>query len=334
MDARAIPGVGGRRRVETVRLNAPMGEILRRTRLITTGTSSAGISRAVKAEKLQRVARGAYVTPPPPDADPPPEWEMYRTKVLATAPNIDAVLSHESAAALHDIPFLWPTRKIVHFTIARTHGGGIRQEIHVHPRPLRADEITLIDGLRVTTRTRTAIDIATTGHLERAVCAIDAVRLRRRFPAPDDPPPIPLAELVDCLERLGRRRGVAVARQALALSVQCSESAGESWSRMQLLQAGLAPPRLQSEHRLEGRTYFADFDWGPMTGEFDGLVKYGATDAAAGEALESEKARHEVFAAAGIEVVRWGWKTLLSPGRLPKLITLAMARNGLIDAAG
>nr|WP_019200715.1 type IV toxin-antitoxin system AbiEi family antitoxin domain-containing protein [Tsukamurella sp. 1534] len=309
-----------------------MGDVVRRGYLLATGMSSAAISRAVDSGRLERLARGAYAVPAPPGHEEPP-WERYRTTVLATAPAFNAVVSHESAAVLHGIPFLRPARSLVHFTVDRRHGGGVRRGAHIHPRPLGRHEIVLVDGARATSRVRTAIDVATTGDLERAVCAIDAVRLRRRYPSPDDPAPVTVAELEECLSGLGRRRGVAVARRAIELSVDCSASAGESWSRMQMLSAGIPLPRLQREHVLEGRQYFADFDWGPLIGEFDGLDKYGTTSRAVTGALAEEKAREETFAAAGIEVVRWGWRTLRAPGRLPLLLTTALARNGLIEVS-
>ncbi len=291
------------------------------------GWSDARIARGV-GEELTRLAHGVYGVQ---DAEAP-QWVRDRDRVLAAALTCDAVVSHESAAVLHAIPFLRPDRTHVHFTIDRGSGGWKRRAQHVHARPLPAEQVTVIDGVRVTSRCRTAVDTAMSGGVERGVCAFDAVRLVRRFPQPGDPAPVPLAELQECLQSLARCRGAATARRALELSVDCSESAGESLSRMQMLTAGLPMPRLQTPHVLEGELFYADFDWGAVAGEFDGRVKYGTEPEEIDAALAEEKHRHELFAAEGIEVVRWRWRVLNANGGLRRLLLPALARGGLIAA--
>ncbi|NMD58268.1 MULTISPECIES: type IV toxin-antitoxin system AbiEi family antitoxin domain-containing protein [Tsukamurella] len=305
-----------------------MGEIWTRRQLAAMGWSDARIRRATGTE-IQRLAHGVYAT----GDDDAPAWAKDRDRVRAAALTCDGVVSHESAAALHGIPFFRPERRYVHFTIDRTGGGYKRRTLHVHARPLPNDHIVILDGLRVTSRCRTAVDTAMTGGLDRAVCAFDAVRLVPRFPSPDDPAPISIAELEECIAELGRSRGVAVARRALTLSVDCSESAGESLSRMQMLAGGLPMPRLQVPRLLDDELFYADFDWGTMTGEFDGRGKYGVEPEEVDAALAEEKRRHERFAAAGIEVVRWRWRVLTANGGLRRLLLPAMVRNGVVAAA-
>ncbi|GAA1097245.1 hypothetical protein GCM10009648_40620 [Tsukamurella spumae] len=305
-----------------------MGEMWTRRQLRAMGWSDARIARAAE-EGVERLAHGVYGV----RDDGAPQWERDRDRVLAAALTCEAVVSHESAAVLHGIPFLRPDRHYVHFTIDRTSGGWKRRKQYVHARPLPADQITIVDGVRVTSRCRTAVDIAMSGGLERGVCAFDAVRLVPRFPQPDDPGPIPLAELQECLESLARCRGGATARRALELSVECSESAGESLSRVQMLTAGLPMPRLQTPHVIEEELFYADFDWGTVTGEFDGRAKYGDEPEEINAALAEEKRRHELFAAAGIEVVRWRWRALNTADGLRRLLLPALARGGLIEAS-
>lgn len=304
-----------------------MGEIWTRQQLAAMGWSDGRIVRATE-EKIQRLAHGVYGE----RNDDAPPWVTDRDRVRATALTCDGVVSHESAAALHGIPFLRPERKYVHFTIDRTSGGYRRRTLHVHARPLPAQHVMVLDGVFVTSRCRTAVDAAMTGGLERAVVAFDAVRLVPRFAQPDEPAPVPLAELEDCISVLGRCRGAALARRALALSVECSESAGESLSRMQMLSAGLPAPRLQVPRVLGDELFYADFDWGTMTGEFDGRGKYGDEPADVDAAMAEEKRRHELFADAGIEVVRWRWRVLNANDGLRRLLLPAMARNGIVQS--
>ncbi|WP_220656562.1 MULTISPECIES: hypothetical protein [Actinomycetes] len=304
-----------------------MGEILSRAYLLATGWNSAEISRAVTRGELLRLATGAYAR-----AGDYPPWALYRMRVLAAARSCSGVISHESAAALHDIPVLQPARKDVHFTVDRRHGGGRRPGIHVHPRPLAETEITLVDGARVTTRARTALDVAMSGDLVRAVAALDSVRLVRRFPTATDPVPVSIGELRATLDGLGRRRGSAVARRALHLSVDCSESAGESWSRMLMHAWRMPVPRLQTGYEFGGRTHYADFEWGALVGEFDGRGKYGESADRRAATLEAEKERHAAFTAHGIEIVRWGWQDLIDDTLLRRKLVAAFARHGLAAA--
>ncbi|MET9326370.1 hypothetical protein [Tsukamurella sp. NPDC003166] len=306
-----------------------MGEIRPRAELMATGWTTDALTAAVRSGRLYRPGPGKYALNVPEDPS-----ARYRTRSLATASGRSGVVSHESAAALHRIPYLRPARDKVHFTVSRSHGGGVRGTVHLHSRPLRDDEIVVVDGVRVTSRARTAVDIAMTGDLERAVCAFDAVRLEPRYPKPEDPDPVALDELRLCIDRLGRRRGSATARLGVDLSVTCSESPGESLSRMQMRGRGLPTPQLQTEHLLAGCTFYTDFEWGSLVGEFDGRDKYGATDEELEEALAAEKSRQELFEAAGFEVIRWRWSVLKAPGRLEQLLLPAMRRHGLVRAAG
>lgn len=70
-----------------------------------------------------------------------------------------------------------------------------------------------------------------------------------------------------------------------------------------------------------------------MTGEFDGRGKYGDEPADVDAAMAEEKRRHELFADAGIEVVRWRWRVLTANDGLRRLLLPAMARNGIISSA-
>ncbi|MCS3781663.1 hypothetical protein [Tsukamurella ocularis] len=305
-----------------------MGRILTRAHLIATGWTSDMITAAVRGGRLTRLTTAMYGVPVEEAA-----WAAYRTKVLAFAHNWNGVVSHESAAALHDIPFLQPTRRTIHFTVDREGGGCVRGDVHVHARPLSPEDVTIIDGVRVTSRRRTALDVALLRNLERGVCAVDAVRLRRRYPVPSDPEPVSLADLREGLATLGRRRGAASARRAIELSVDCSESAGESLSRMRMLTWGLPAPALQTEHVLDGTLHFTDFEWGTLVGEFDGRGKYGDDGDEVDDALEREKARQELLERAGFEVVRWRWRALNTEGALRQLLVPALERHGFRVAA-
>lgn len=302
--------------------NTDMREITPRARLRMDGWSTNKITAAVRGQKLHRAAPGLYVVP-----DGIDEYELYRIRVRATMQRRGGMASHLSAAALQDIPYHNPDRTHVHITLDRASGGGRRGKVHLHARPLPPEDVTQVGGVLVTSRARTAIDAAMTGDLVRGVCAIDAVRLVRRYPRPEDPDPVAVEELQACIDRMGSRRGVGVARQALALSVDRSESAGESWSRMQIYASGLPMPELQAEYHFGESVYFTDFTWPGLIGEFDGRGKYGDDVGEEAEVLEREKSRQEVFEAAGFEVIRWGWRVLNHDGALASMLRPALDRH-------
>ncbi len=299
-----------------------------RAHLRSIGWSSNRITKAVRDQELIRPAPGLYVVPGSQDAA-----GRYQTEVVATMQRRRGAASHQSAAELHDIPYIEPDRSLVHITVDRPQSGGVRGKVFLHPRPLPPADVAEVGGVAVTSRARTAVDAAMTGNLVRAVIAFDAIRLVRRYPRPEDPEPVPVTEIEACMARLGRRRGCDVARKGLALSVTRNESAGESWARMQMLAWGIPTPDLQVRYDLGASTYYADFTFGQsLVGEFDGKGKYGETDEERAEAHEREKTRQEAFEKAGFEVIRFGWPVLARDGALRALLMPSLKRHGLLDA--
>ncbi len=222
-------------------------------------------------------------------------------------------LSHTSAAVVHALPLLHPPLRHVHLTSGTQRGGGIRSGRHLHATALSADDIVEVGGVHVTALDRTAADVATMGSFAQALTVIDGA-LRA---GADDALMVRHFDLA--------RPGIRPARRALAAASSRSESVGESWSRAQVIEAGLPVPTLQREVRgRSGRTYRCDFCWGEkLVGEFDGIVKYGrllrvGEDAA--DAVIREKAREDDLRAAGLMVVRWTWKTLCGGGLSELLI--------------
>ena len=190
----------------------------------------------------------------------------------------------------------------------------------------------MMDGFLVTSRARTAIDVARSGTFFQAVCVLDGAMHAG----------VPRSELESVLRRSVGRTGVATARAALAVADGKSESIGESLSRVLMLSFGDIPtPRLQqrflnSAGDFLGRT---DFDWdGVVVGEFDGYAKYirylrpGETTE---QAYEREKWREQRLIREGgvAVVVRWNWKDLVQPERLRAVLVQALRTHGLMAAA-
>src|SRR5690242_8580360 len=71
--------------------------------LIQRGYTSEDLARLVREGRLTRLRRGAYADPPEGDPDP---IDIHRALVRATMRQLsdEAVVSHQSAAALHGLP--------------------------------------------------------------------------------------------------------------------------------------------------------------------------------------------------------------------------------------
>ncbi|GAB3133132.1 hypothetical protein GCM10027289_22410 [Tsukamurella serpentis] len=298
-----------------------MGELLTRELLFAQGWTRNRIRQALRNKTLRPLWRTVYTDRP---VEQP--WIEYERMVRA-AGTVGGwgVLSHQSAAILWGLPMLAPDYSHVHSTIDHRHRGGfVSARRHVHPRPLPPQDVVLLEGLKVTSAARTAVDIAMSGDYEQALAVLDAARLVPRTPV--GRPSVPRADLVRVIDELGPRTGREVALRALADSVTCSESVGESWSRARMIEWKLPMPELQCKFVVSGRTYYADFRWGPLVGEFDGDGKY-ESDA---DRRRYEKRRDSDFASLGMIVCHWSWEDLRNRERFYRILTTALFRAGVL----
>ncbi len=196
-----------------------------------------------------------------------------------------------------------------------------RRPITAHVR-VNAGEPVLLDGLSVTSLSRTVIDVAAKGPLINATAVVDAVL--RRFG--DSYREILAAEF----ERASLRRGVGRTRRAIEFGDSRADSAGESLSRARIHELGFVAPQLQVPIDAAGHRYFVDFFWPEVNviGEFDGRAKYSREEFTAGtppeEVVWREKRREDaVRAATGARVVRWTWATAMDAPTLGRLLASA-----------
>jgi hypothetical protein len=115
------------------------------------------------------------------------------------------------------------------------------------------DEICIIDGMRVTTPARTALDLACRYPVDSAVAAIDALARATRLKMAD----------VDLLaHRYRRRHGTRNARKALDLVDPGAESPRETWLRLLLIRNGFPRPTTQIPVYDEHGVLVAELDMG------------------------------------------------------------------------
>jgi hypothetical protein len=277
-----------------------------RPELLAAGLSDDDLSRLCRSGGLGRVRRGAYI-----DAA---DERMHtrearhalaaRAAILQLAPG--AVASHVSAAVLHALP-VWGMRlDRVHVTRDGTSGVHRRRSLHVHVTPLAAEEVTVVDGVAVTTVARTVADLARAEPFAPAVAAVDTA-LRRQM--------VTRTAVERLVESAAGRHGVRAARRAVAFADGDAESVGESRSRVLLARARVPKPLLQWEVPGRQRVGRCDFGWPELrtVGEFDGRVKYGRLlrpGQDPGDVVFAEKRREDAIRDAGFRVVRWVWDDL------------------------
>jgi hypothetical protein len=121
--------------------------------------------------------------------------------------------------------------------------------IQTHRDRIEEDEIDLLAGIPVTSPVRTALDLGCWYPTMTAVAGIDALARATDLKAVD-------VELL--ARRYSGRRGIALARQAVALFDAGAQSPKESWLRVVLIQAGLPRPQTQI----------------PVLGEFGSAIAY------------------------------------------------------------
>jgi hypothetical protein len=299
-----------------------MNDIKLTRALLAEGYNHDDLRRLQRRSELVRVRRGAYATESSPDLAVD---ERHRRLVLATAPQLreGAILSHGSAAVLHGLP-VWPEAvEKVHVIRSRQGHGTKRSVVQVHGAPIGRREVTMIDGVPVTSLTRTVLDLARTLPMEQAVASGDrALALG-----------LPRGELETGLLAMERWPGIRSARRAVAFLDVRSESVGESVSRVRLMEEGLPAPELQREMfgpdgRLIARV---DFCWEEQKtiGEFDGKIKYGRLLKPwqrIEDVIFDEKLREDALRDLGWQIVRWLWRDLYRRGVLRERVQRAFAR--------
>lgn len=142
------------------------------------------------------------------------------------------VLAGFSASALHGSKWIDPTLPAAIIDTNRRPAAGVQ----IWEERIEPDEISVVDGMPLTTPARTALDLARRHPAGTAVAAIDALAQAVELKPAD----------IDLLvERYRGRRGMKAARAALELIDNGAQSPRETWLRLLLLRAGFPRPQTQ-----------------------------------------------------------------------------------------
>lgn len=260
-------------------------------------------------------------------------WERDRARITAAVAQGRGprVLVQQSAAVMWGLPVIGGSREVMLLATDSSHGRR-RGDLRWTGRQL-LEPLSQLDGLLLTSRAQTVIDMAAYLPFDRAVAAMDHVL--RSDPARN----LPALEK-DALQALAKHLPAQAkrtrAQRVIDFADSRAESPGESYSRAVMHRYGFPPPDLQYEFlspdgRVIGRT---DFYWKDqaVVGEFDGAVKYGsAADGTppAWETLLREKRREDAIRATGAGVVRWAWADIGKPPHDPDGMVQMLIRAGL-----
>jgi hypothetical protein len=184
--------------------------------------------------------------------------------------------------------------------VALPGGCALRQPgLRVHRGLLRPDEVTTVNGVSVTSRVRTAYDLA-----RRAPPRVEAIVALDALVTADPAAAGGVCALADVLSLRNEHLGARDSRRipdVLALTDPLAESPMETRTRLALVLHGLPPPVSQLAVRGEGRCHFLDLGYPRyrVGVEYDG-----------GEHLTPERARLDLERQHRLTALGW---TLVRP---------------------
>lgn len=151
-----------------------------------------------------------------------------------------AAVCRETAAWLHGIDARAPGRHraapLLQVLVPRRAEPVSRPGVQGYSSELGPDDLCVISGVPATTPVRTAIDLLRWAPSFIGLAALDSMA-HGRLVEPD--------EVVGRLAALRGHRHIAKARHLATLCEPATESAGESWMRLRVLDAGLPRPAVQ-----------------------------------------------------------------------------------------
>ncbi|MGB7981967.1 MAG: DUF559 domain-containing protein [Candidatus Nanopelagicales bacterium] len=286
------------------------------------GVTRAALRTAVARERVVVLGRGVFVNADALPTDDEGLHLMHARAQQLLRPRI--IASHETAALAWGLPLDDPHAAALEPpSFIAAPGAGVRSlrdpRLRITVRDLPASHrAPHPSGLVVTTRARTAVDVAATQPLPSALITLDA------------------AARQTLIERVGSRRlrdnyqkatSLAAARQPILDAVPAAathrtathlaellpwmdprrESPFESSSFGEMVRHGLPLPQMQVRISTAEGDFYPDFLWAQarLIGEADGLSKYVSPDV-----LAWEKLRQEALERMGFLVIRWGMRDI------------------------
>ena len=213
--------------------------VFTREQVLAAGMTVRAIEWRLKRGDWELAYKGIYRLPAFPNS-----WEQ-RLRVASFALGDRCAASHRSAAALWRLDG-FTRREVELSTSGRTLPRLDRVLIHER-RPLAPCDVAIVAGFRVTTLTRTIVDLASVLVNERLEDVLEQALNRRT---------IALSRLRECIQRVGPRRGLVSLASLLDArdpALLPAESDAETKLFRLLRKAALPAPRRQISVRHDGK---------------------------------------------------------------------------------
>jgi Transcriptional regulator, AbiEi antitoxin/Protein of unknown function (DUF559) len=280
--------------IRVAHLASGQNGVVLRSQALAVGLTPRMLSRRLASGALVVVKPGVYVLP----------GNVLSPRLLLQAATsaLPAVVSHESAAAIHGLPYVARGLLVVTVPHRMTH---FYPEITVHQSTdLHAEFVEEVDGLRVTTVPRTIFDLAASMRPQRLRMLIEQSVIDRSCTLDG------LAAVGDRLARRGRP-GSAIFRTVLneiGPGLAQSESVLEVRAIALLREAGLPDPVQQYpipwREARNGRSDLA-YPSARVLIELDGRRWHSRSDS-----IEMDQKRDRSAQLAGWRVFRFTWNQL------------------------
>ena len=252
--------------------------------LADCGLTRDAVAHRVRHRRLTPLHRGVYRVGPLSDS-------LTSLMAATLACGAGAALSHRAAAHLHGFG---PEIAVVD-VIAPAHPRS-RTGIRVRRAVLTGNEVTVVDGIPVTTPERTIRDLATVLPRKQLERAIEEAQIQRKLDH---------ITLTDAVDKHRGHRGARALRAAASTSdPQLTRSEAERKLSEVIRSAGL--PRPQTNARIGG--YEVDAVWRRerLVVEVDGFAFHGSR-----YAFERDRRKDQRLTAEGWRVLRVTWRQLV-----------------------
>jgi very-short-patch-repair endonuclease len=282
----------------------------------SAGVSPDEVKRLCRAKAWLRLNRAAYLVDAADHDGDPPRLSVISAAVLSAGRRAVAVLG--TAAELHGMAGL-RREPIIHLSLPGDDAKPRRPTepgVRLHQLTLRPGDTMSVAGLVATTPVRTVADLVLRVDRYAAVSLVDSALNRRLLGAED---------LYSVRGLMTGRRGARRARPWLTEADARAESPLETRVRLRAFDGGLPPDELQYRVRNAGGVVvaIADLAWtrARLVGEADGFDAHDNP-----VALFRDRKRQNAIVNAGFTAIRFTWEDTLSPGYIPEVVRVAIAR--------
>ena len=265
---------------------------------LAVGYLGEDIRAELRTRRWLRLRKGVYIAADRVRGIEQPHRHLVDCVAVLLSLDAGPVLSHASAARLHELTV--PRTELHDVRVTAVDQWRRGRGYRVARAALPDDDVRPWLAFGATSPARTLVDCAREWSLTDGVIAMDAAMQARR---------VDRAEIHHAVLAGTHRVGIGRAARALGLSDGRAESPLETRGRLALLFSGLPSPELQVEIH-DGAEFIGRVDaWyedAAVAVEFDGQVKYldPRDGTPSGEVLWKEKRREDWMRDVGIRVVR------------------------------